>query len=92
MQVLVSFSSGITVGGARGDFFQSGPVLQSCASNKRYTSGYWSPSRPSVFFIAKQDGSVDIWDLLDRTHEPSMNQSITPAAITCLFPYPVTCK
>ena len=75
-----------------GDLFQSGPVLQSCASNKRYTSGYWSPSRPSVFFIAKQDGSVDIWDLLDRTHEPSMNQSITPAAITCLFPYPVTCK
>jgi WD40 repeat protein len=70
----------------------SSPILQSAASTKRLTSGHWSPSRPSVFFITKQDGSVDIWDLLDRTHEPCMNQSLSPAPITCIFPYQVTSK
>ena len=26
----------------------------------------WSPSRPSVFFIGKADGNIDVWDLLDK--------------------------
>lgn len=70
----------------------SGPILSSCASTKRLTAGHWSPSRAAVFYITKQDGSVDIWDLLDRTHEPSMNQSVSPAPITCIYPFAVTNK
>ncbi|ELT93513.1 hypothetical protein CAPTEDRAFT_210544 [Capitella teleta] len=70
----------------------SGPILMSSASTKRFTAGHWSPSRPAVFYITKVDGSVDIWDLLDRTHEPSMNQSVTSAPITAIFPYQVTPK
>lgn len=71
---------------------QSGPILESCASSKKLTAGHWSPTRPGIFFLTKEDGSIDTWDLLDRTHEPSMNQSITPAPITCIFPHKVTCK
>ncbi|KAK2157176.1 hypothetical protein LSH36_196g03010 [Paralvinella palmiformis] len=70
----------------------TGSILSSCASSKRLTAGYWSPSRPAVFYITKQDGSVDIWDLLDRTHEPSMNQSVSPAPITSIYPFQVTNK
>lgn len=70
----------------------SGPVLQSCASPVRYTSGFWSPSRPAVFYIAKVDGSVDVWDILDKTHEPSLTQSVSPAPITTIYPYPVSQK
>ncbi|ESP02449.1 hypothetical protein LOTGIDRAFT_199692 [Lottia gigantea] len=70
----------------------SGPILHSCADNIRLTGGHWSPSRPGVFFVAKADGSVDVWDLLDKTHEASMNQSISATAITTLFPHQVTQK
>jgi hypothetical protein len=71
---------------------QSGPVLQSCASPVRYTAGFWSPSRPAVFYIAKVDGSVDVWDILDKTHEPSLTQSVSSTPITTIFPYPVSRK
>ena len=70
--------------------FQTGPILQCNANTKRLTAGHWSNSRPGVFYIAKQDGTLDVWDLLDRTHEPSMSQSITPASITNIYPWQVT--
>ncbi|CAC5422765.1 WD repeat-containing protein 63 [Mytilus coruscus] len=70
----------------------SGPILQSCSSPVRYTAGFWSPSRPAVFFIAKVDGSVDVWDILDKTHEPSLTQSVSPVQITTIFPFPVSQK
>lgn len=70
----------------------TGPIMQSSASNKRLTCGFWSPTRPGVFFISKNDGCIDVWDILDRTHEPSMTQSVSSAAITCIFPYQVTAK
>lgn len=56
------------------------------------TAGHWSPSRPGVFFIAKVDGSVEVWDLLDKTHEPSLVQSVSPAPITTIYPFPVSRK
>lgn len=36
-----------------------------CATNY-LTAGCWSPTRPGVIYIAKQDGELDVWDLLDR--------------------------
>ncbi|WAR24235.1 DNAI3-like protein [Mya arenaria] len=77
---------------AENESLKSGPILQSAPSPIRYTSGYWSPSRPGVFYISKMDGSVDIWDLLDKTHEPSITQSVSPVAITRIFPHPVSHK
>ncbi|XP_028667360.1 dynein axonemal intermediate chain 3 [Erpetoichthys calabaricus] len=65
----------------------SGPLLQSCCSQKRCTVGHWSISRPGVFFIGKEDGSIDIWDLLEKTHEPSQTQNICTAPITCIKPW-----
>ncbi|KAH3693237.1 hypothetical protein DPMN_192641 [Dreissena polymorpha] len=56
------------------------------------TSGFWSPSRPGVFYISKVDGSVDVWDLLDKTHEPSITQSVSPSAITKIYPHAVSHK
>ncbi|XP_048256413.1 dynein axonemal intermediate chain 3-like isoform X4 [Haliotis rufescens] len=70
----------------------SGPILFSAASNVKLSAGHWSPSRPGVFFIAKVDGSVDVWDLLDKTHEPSITQSVSPSPITTLYPFQVTQK
>uniref|UniRef100_A0A7M4FGF3 Dynein axonemal intermediate chain 3 n=1 Tax=Crocodylus porosus TaxID=8502 RepID=A0A7M4FGF3_CROPO len=70
----------------------SGPILQSCCSPKRYTVGHWSLSRAGVFFIGREDGNIDIWDLLEKTHEPSQTQNISISMITCIKPWIVSSK
>ena len=45
-----------------------------------------------VFYIGKEDGNIDVWDLMDRSHEPSMSQNISSSAITSLVPYRVSSK
>ncbi|XP_030062184.1 dynein axonemal intermediate chain 3 [Microcaecilia unicolor] len=69
-----------------------GPILKSCCSTKRLTAGHWSLSRAGVFFIGKEDGNVDIWDLLEKTHEPSQTQNISSVLITCIKPWIVSSK
>ncbi len=60
------------------------PLFVSPFCNCLYTCGAWSPSRPAVLFIARQDGNIDVWDLNDRSHEPSMTVSATPGAVTSM--------
>ncbi|XP_029474213.1 WD repeat-containing protein 63 isoform X2 [Rhinatrema bivittatum] len=69
-----------------------GPILQSCCAPKRFTTGHWSLSRAGVFFIGREDGNVDIWDLLEKTHEPSQTQNISSVLITCIRPWIVSSK
>ncbi|XP_072505013.1 dynein axonemal intermediate chain 3 isoform X2 [Notamacropus eugenii] len=64
-----------------------GPLLQTCCSTKKYTAGHWSLTRPGVFFVGKEDGYIDIWDLLEKTHEPSQTQNICITAITNIKPW-----
>ncbi|XP_062834142.1 dynein axonemal intermediate chain 3-like [Anolis carolinensis] len=65
----------------------SGPLLESSCTAKRYTAGHWSLSRPGVFFIGREDGNVDIWDLLEKTHEPSQTQNVCITVITYIKPW-----
>ncbi|XP_073449718.1 dynein axonemal intermediate chain 3 [Aquarana catesbeiana] len=69
-----------------------GPILQSSCSERRYTAAHWSLSRSGVFFIGKEDGNVEIWDLLEKTHEPSQTQNISAASITYIKPWIVSAK
>ncbi|NXM74807.1 WDR63 protein, partial [Serilophus lunatus] len=64
-----------------------GPVLQSSCSAGRYTAGQWSLTRPGVFFIGRDDGNVDIWDLLKKTYMPSHCQNISKSSITLIRPW-----
>ncbi|NWS75173.1 WDR63 protein, partial [Crotophaga sulcirostris] len=65
----------------------NGPVLQSSCSAGRYTAGHWSLTRPGVFFIGRDDGNIDIWDLVKKTHEPSHLQSISKGMVTFISPW-----
>ncbi|XP_020650683.3 dynein axonemal intermediate chain 3 isoform X2 [Pogona vitticeps] len=65
----------------------SGPLLESSCAAKRYTVGHWSLSRPGVFFIGREDGNIDIWDLLEKTHEASQTQNVCISLITCIKPW-----
>ena len=47
----------------------------------RFASCAFSPTRPSVVFVAKEDGVVDAWDLLDRSHEPSQSARVSSKAL-----------
>ncbi|KFP67853.1 WD repeat-containing protein 63, partial [Cariama cristata] len=65
----------------------NGPILQSSCSAGRYTVGQWSLTRPGVFFIGRDDGNIDIWDLLKKTYEPSHFQNISESMITFISPW-----
>ena len=72
--------------------FQSGSLLHTAPLKEKITDVEWSPTRPGVFFIAKQNGSIDIWDIVDRTHAPSISQSISSSAVTYLNIKNISCK
>ncbi|XP_047583593.1 dynein axonemal intermediate chain 3 [Lutra lutra] len=69
-----------------------GPLLQSSCAPKRYTAGHWSLTRPGVFYVGREDGYIDIWDLLEKTHEPALSQSICITMITYINPWTFSAK
>ncbi|XP_066528907.1 dynein axonemal intermediate chain 3 isoform X2 [Hoplias malabaricus] len=71
---------------------KNGPIILSSCSEKRCTVGFWSLTRPAVFFIGKEDGNLEVWDLLEKTHEPSQIQNVTTARITCIKPWVISSK
>ncbi|XP_071342532.1 dynein axonemal intermediate chain 3 isoform X2 [Trachinotus anak] len=65
-----------------------GPIILSPSSEQVCTVGCWSLSRPAVFFIGKDDGSIDVWNLLEKSSEPAhVHAHITNAKITCITPW-----
>lgn len=44
----------------------------------------WSPTRPAVLYLADQSGSLEVWDLLDRSHEPSIRVTLAATPIMSL--------
>ncbi|NWV36559.1 WDR63 protein, partial [Grantiella picta] len=80
----------LSIGGQKFAIWKEGvtnaPILQSSCSAGRYTAGQWSSTRPGVFFIGRDNGNIDIWDLLKKTHEPSYFQNISKSIITFISP------
>ena len=78
----------LTVGGFRFAIWKVGikwePLMVSAEAPARRTSGAWSLSRPSMFFIGRQDGSVEVWDMLDRAQEPLLSQNLSGVEVTSL--------
>ncbi|GAA6221340.1 WD repeat-containing protein 63 [Lates japonicus] len=65
-----------------------GPIILSPSSEQVCTVGCWSLSRPAVFFIGKDDGSIEVWNLLEKTSEPAqVHAHITNAKITSITPW-----
>ena len=62
----------------------SSPIFASASATTYLTMGCWSPTRPGVIITARQDGMIEIWDLLDRSHEASMVATVSSSSITSL--------
>ncbi|KND04124.1 uncharacterized protein SPPG_01562 [Spizellomyces punctatus DAOM BR117] len=61
-----------------------GSLLSSAPTSSYVICGRWSPTRPGVFYISKADGTIEVWDLLDRSHSASSVQNISGSAISYL--------
>uniref|UniRef100_A0AAY4DBC1 WDR63 n=1 Tax=Denticeps clupeoides TaxID=299321 RepID=A0AAY4DBC1_9TELE len=64
-----------------------GPVMQSPYSEKKYSGGCWSLSRPGVLFFGTEDGDIEVWNLVEKTHKSFHTQNITTSQITCIRPW-----
>ena len=47
-------------------------------------AGRWSPTRPGVIVLSRADGLVDIWDLTDQSHKPSMSAPIASTKLSSM--------
>jgi len=62
----------------------SSPIFASASATTYLTMGCWSPTRPGVIITAREDGMIEVWDLLDRSHEASMVSTVSSSSITSL--------
>lgn len=62
---------------------QSMPILWR-RRETNITSAQWSPTRISLFFIARYDGIIELWDLLTRTDEACISYDAGTTIITVI--------
>ncbi|KAJ7548217.1 hypothetical protein O6H91_07G003200 [Diphasiastrum complanatum] len=60
------------------------PIFVSRSAEGYLTTGGWSPSRPAVLYIGHIDGSIEVWDLLDHSHQPTTTVSIGSCQVTSM--------
>lgn len=56
--------------------------FQSPSPPNYFTAGCWSPTRAGVVFLARVDGSLEIWDFSDQTHRPSLAHPVGSSPIS----------
>uniref|UniRef100_A0A3Q4N2J0 Dynein axonemal intermediate chain 3 n=1 Tax=Neolamprologus brichardi TaxID=32507 RepID=A0A3Q4N2J0_NEOBR len=74
----------LTTGGWNLAIWKEGVMV---LSKQEYSAACWSLSRPAVFFIGRNDGSIEVWNLLLNTSEPThVHEHVTSTRITCIKP------
>jgi len=79
----------LTVGDWRFSIWKEGvqqPIFSSPFQQCRVACARWSPNRPSVVFVGREDGQMDVWDFLDRSHEPLSSYTFTRPIVSLEFP------
>lgn len=63
----------------------SRPLFSSPLSPVYYTTGSWSPTRPSVLYAGCANGNIEVWDLSDSSTKASMHLKATqPQRLTSM--------
>lgn len=79
----------LTVGDWRFCIWKEGvdkPIFASPFQSTYITCARWSPSRPSVLFVGREDGVMDVWDFLDRSHQPLTDFMFSGSITSMEFP------
>uniref|UniRef100_A0AAV2KRL2 WD repeat-containing protein 63 n=1 Tax=Knipowitschia caucasica TaxID=637954 RepID=A0AAV2KRL2_KNICA len=87
----------LTVGGWNFAIWKEGfmdrPIFLTACSEQLLTAGCWSPSRPAVFFIGREDGIIQVWNLLEETSAPSqVLDGIISTKINVIKPWSASSK
>ncbi|CAD6209057.1 GSCOCG00003704001-RA-CDS, partial [Cotesia congregata] len=56
-------------------------------SSIRYTACSWYTCRPTVFMLARADGTIEFWDLMVKSNEACFTQSLSGQIITGIYPH-----
>ncbi|RZF42763.1 hypothetical protein LSTR_LSTR013352 [Laodelphax striatellus] len=64
--------------------FQDYPIMWRRYRKVRVTACLWSTLRPSLFRIAREDGSVEIWDLLRRSNRHQRDIIVSGQILTTI--------
>lgn len=60
------------------------PIIWTRYYNAGLTSGAWSPTRLSVFFLTCYDGRLEIWDILQQQKHSSLSVKVCDEPLTTL--------
>ncbi|CAK0798141.1 unnamed protein product [Prorocentrum cordatum] len=61
-----------------------GPMLQTPYHDAYLSAASWSPTRPGVFFLCRQDGWLDAWDYYYRMNEVSLSHKVSESQLTSM--------
>ncbi|GLG98868.1 WD repeat-containing protein 63 [Gryllus bimaculatus] len=64
-----------------------GNLLYRRKSSVLMTSGSWSVHRPSMFYITRIDGKMEIWDLFVKSDQDSFHQRLSGKLLTGVYPH-----
>lgn len=66
------------------------PILLTQYFNSYITSGCWSPTRASVFYITNNTGYIDIYDYYQSQSSPIFNYKVSDVSLSSICMYPGT--
>jgi len=79
----------LTVGDWRFCIWKEGvdqPIFSSPFQSTYVTCARWSPCRPSVLFVGREDGVMDVWDFMDRSHQALTHFMFSGSITSMEFP------
>ena len=59
-------------------------LFRSSARNQSVTCVAFSPTRPSVFLLGKENGEIEVWALLDKSHDCLFTQSVASSKVVTI--------
>mmetsp|Transcript_6067 Transcript_6067/g.17314 ORF Transcript_6067/g.17314 Transcript_6067/m.17314 type:complete len:452 (-) Transcript_6067:118-1473(-) len=60
---------------------QKTPIMSTQYHSSSLMTGQWSPTRPGVFLVGRQDGYLDFWDFFYRQNEIAFQHKVGEAAL-----------
>ena len=63
---------------------KTSPIIVMKPSAERLSGGAWSPTKISVFFTARLDGTVEVWDFLHNQSEPILPIKVADYPLNCI--------
>merc|ERR1711907_373731 len=68
------------------------PIMTSKFFKNYVLDASWSPTRPGVFVTTKMDGTLDVWDIFYKQHDPTLSLQAASAVPVEKAPWEETAK